>query len=214
MDEELQAFQAAVIELQAVYDKMNTAYSDQNTDSSLKYICSLVEVCETLIKMKKVSTDIKEIEAGILKGYNNNIFAVEAVEMLNRFEVDYASLIKKIVERYKEAVFGINKGFYASFEAACINVRHQIGDNFSDDSIYEKYDDISSDLKKLYVVYAELKVYFDKMNVAYMPSNSNDSIHELQLFLDVCMVLFEKTRLQEEIGKLERDMDRILKHSL
>ena len=79
--------------------------------------------------------------------------------MLNRFEVDYASLIKKIIERYDETVFGINKEFYASFEAACINVRHQIGDDFSDDSIYEKYDDISSDLKKLYATYADLKVY-------------------------------------------------------
>ena len=204
--EELQAFQTAVIELQAVYDKMNTAYCNQNTDSSLKYICGLVEVCGILIKMEKTSAHIKEIEAGILEGYNSNIFDIEAVEMLNRFEVDYASLIKKIIERYDETVFGINKEFYASFEAACINVRHQIGDDFSDDSIYEKYDDISSDLKKLYATYADLKVYFDKMNVAYMPSNSNDTIQKLQLFLDVCTVLSEKTRLQEEISKLENEI--------
>lgn len=205
--EELQAFQTAVVELQALYDKMNTAYCDKNRDSSLKYICGLVEVCEILMKMEKTSIYIKEIEAGILEGYNSNIFDVEAVEMLNRFEVDYVSLIKKIVERYDEAVFSINnKEFYASFEAACINVRHQIGDDFSDDSIYENYDDICSDLKKLHVTYTELKAYFDKMNAAYMPQNTDDSIQELQLFLDVCMVLFEKARLQGEISKLESDI--------
>ena len=44
------------------------------------------------------------------------------------------------------------------------------------------------------------------MNVAYMPSNSNDTIQKLQLFLDVCTVLFEKTRLQEEISKLENEI--------
>lgn len=204
---EMQEFLNAVKELQATYEEMNRAYCVQNTDSSMKFVESLLDVCEYLLEKEKIVVQISEVEADILKCCKNNIFEINVVEMLKRFEVEYITFIKKIVERYTESAFGIeNKHFYIPFEEACKKVCDLLGDDFTENIIFESYADISSDLENVYGIYNELKISYEKMNTAYIPTNTNDSMQELKLLLDVCGVLFEKTRLQGEIDKLENEI--------
>lgn len=207
LKKDIKEFLFVALELKAVYEKMNLAYCSNNTNSSINHISELFDVCEYLTEISNISEQIKESEAVIIKTYSDNVFGVNVTEMLDRFENQYSFFVGKLIQRYSENIFGIdNKDFYKKFEEKCEKLQGLIGDEFSCDVIFSTYSDIASGIQQLLNSWTDLKVYFDKMKIAYISENRSDTLSNLQLFVDVSTVLFEKRGIQDQIDILEKEI--------
>lgn len=112
-----------------------------------------------------------------------------------------------IAKRYTDAFFAINPDtFLKDFNEAGDSVRKALGDDYTNSILFEKQADISSDLKKILEQAFDVKRIFEKMNSAYEPTNTDNSMGKIRLLLDVCLILMEKARLQQEACNLENEI--------
>lgn len=123
---------------------------------------------------------------------------------LERTVSDIGEKRTAIASKYTDAFFTVNPDdFLKKFEEISNTVCETLGNDYTHSLLFEKQTDISCDLQKLLDATLEAKNIFEKVNSAYIPTNLDNSLRQLRLLLDVCLILLEKARLQEEASKLE-----------
>lgn len=112
-----------------------------------------------------------------------------------------------IASKYTATFFDVNPDeFLKAFEEASNFVRAKLGDEYTYSLLFEKQTDITADLQKCLESVLEAKSIFEKLNSVYVPTSTDSSMNQFRLLLDVCLILLEKTKLQEKISKLESEI--------
>lgn len=112
-----------------------------------------------------------------------------------------------IAGKYIDAFFDVNPDdFLEEFEEVSEFIHGALGNDYTHSLLFEKQNDISCDLQKTLDAAMDAKKIFEKMTFKYLPTNTDNSMNQFRLLLDVCLILLEKARLQNEANKLENEI--------
>lgn len=204
MRTELQDYYETSRELKAIFEKLRAAYCSNDADDSVQKLKTLLDVCEFLLKKSKLQKEADGIESAVSSDYEKSIFDIDAENMLDRFEKQYAEFFGGIYQNYTEAFVDEDAiTFGSSYDSKCDALRSAFSDEYTNDKLFEDYSALKDDLNQLLALSQQLKTLYEKMVETYQPADRSDSISQVNIMLKVCEVLFAKKKLQDEIDQLE-----------
>lgn len=124
-------------------------------------------------------------------------------EMRNMKE-SLTSLRTQFLDVYEEKYLFIDaEKMFKDLNDYLVRLRILLNSNLSDDDFYENFNAISSDLKEYIFDVKRLKEIFVKLSKEFDVYGKEDTISNLELYLNVCDVLLEKEQVATEIQKVE-----------
>ena len=193
-----------VKKVETVSAKLNEAYSSSCPVDSLKQLELLLDICDILFEKARLQEEIDKIDKDVLEDYEISIYDIDVKGMLKRFKNQYSELLKILNVNYTDTFIDAKvDAFCMPYENNCETLRNLLRNDFTNDNLFVEYSQVNVNLQKFYNICMNLDLLITKLNKAYCIGNTDDSIEHLKLLLNICEILLEKKKTQDEINKMD-----------
>lgn len=127
-----------------------------------------------------------------------------AVNEMRNMKESLDGLRIRLLDIYEEKYLFIDaEKVFKDLKDSLVRLRILLNGNLSDDDLMENFNDISSGLKEYIFGVKRLKEIFERLSKEFDVCWKEDTISNLELYLNVCDILLEKKQVVTEIQKVE-----------